>query len=141
MIAKRTGGVLPQYAPMDMYPNRLFGSLKGLRPGCAPRRGDLHFAEAVTFAYRTRRRPMITLASEFLRGSYVPLVTPFHNDEVDYGAFAALVAHQVEHGSHGIVVAGTTGESNALTPEERTRLLEVAVDVAKRRLAVGAPPG
>jgi 4-hydroxy-tetrahydrodipicolinate synthase len=84
---------------------------------------------------------MITLASEFLRGSYVPLVTPFRNEEVDYGAFAALVAHQVEHGSHGIVVAGTTGESNALTSEERTRLLETAVEVAKRRLAVVASTG
>lgn len=76
-----------------------------------------------------------------LRGSYVPLVTPFHNDEVDYGAFAALVANQVEHGSHGIVVAGTTGESNCLSVTERTKLLEIAVDVAKHRISIVASTG
>ncbi len=84
---------------------------------------------------------MITLPNDFLRGSYVPLVTPFRNEEVDYTAFGALVAHQVEHGSQGIVVAGTTGESFALTSEERMRLLEVAVDIAKRRLVVVASTG
>ncbi len=84
---------------------------------------------------------MITLPTDFLRGSYVPLVTPFRNGEVDYAAFAALVANQVEHGSHGVVVAGTTGEANALTSAERTRLLEVAVEVAKRRVTIVAATG
>lgn len=84
---------------------------------------------------------MITLPDDFLRGSYVPLVTPFRKEEVDYTAFAALVGHQVEHGSHGIVVAGTTGESFSLTSEERMRLLEIAVDIAKRRLVVVASTG
>ncbi|GAC1545403.1 MAG: 2,4-dihydroxyhept-2-ene-1,7-dioic acid aldolase [Vulcanimicrobiaceae bacterium] len=84
---------------------------------------------------------MLKLPNDFLRGSYVPLVTPFRNEEVDYSAFAALVGHQVEHGSHGIVVAGTTGESFALTSEERMRLLEIAVDIAKRRLVVVASTG
>jgi len=84
---------------------------------------------------------LITLANEFLRGSYVPLVTPFRNEDVDYSAFGALVANQVDHGSHGIVVAGTTGESFALTSDERMRLLEVAVDVAKHRLVIVASTG
>lgn len=84
---------------------------------------------------------MMTLATNFLRGSYVPLVTPFRNDEVDFAAFASLVANQVDHGSHGIVVTGTTGEANALTYEERTRLLEIAIDVAKRRIVVVAATG
>ncbi|MDB5027442.1 MAG: dapA [Candidatus Eremiobacteraeota bacterium] len=84
---------------------------------------------------------MRTLEPEELRGSYVPLVTPFHNDEVDYAAFAALVASQVQHGSHGIVIAGTTGESNCLSLAERTKLLEIAVDVAKHRISIVASTG
>jgi len=84
---------------------------------------------------------LIKLPNEFLRGSYVPLVTPFKNEAVDYSAFAALVGHQVEHGSQGIVVAGTTGESFALTSEERMRLLEIAVDIVKRRLVIVASTG
>ncbi len=83
----------------------------------------------------------MTLADNFLRGSYIPLVTPFRDGEVDYSSFASLVANQVMHDTHGIVVTGTTGESNALTFEERTRILEVAVDVAKKRLAVVAATG
>lgn len=71
----------------------------------------------------------------------MPLVTPFHNEEINYAAFEALVHNQIEHGSHGIVVAGTTGEAFALTSEERMRLLEVAVNVGKGRLVVVASTG
>lgn len=88
-----------------------------------------------------KRHSMITLPNDFLRGSYVPLVTPFHHDVVDEAAFAALVGNQVQHGSHGIVVAGTTGEPNALTSDERTRLFQIAVEVADSRLIVVASTG
>ncbi|MCA1663625.1 MAG: 4-hydroxy-tetrahydrodipicolinate synthase, partial [Myxococcales bacterium] len=84
---------------------------------------------------------MMTLPKDFLRGSYVPLVTPFLKGEVDYAAFASLVSNQVDHGSHGIVVTGTSGEANSLTFEERTRLLEIAIDVAKKRTVVVAATG
>lgn len=84
---------------------------------------------------------MMTLARDFLRGSYVPLVTPFRRDAVDYDTFGSLVATQVDHGSHGIVVTGTTGEANSLDYDERARLLEVALEVAKHRLVVVAATG
>jgi 4-hydroxy-tetrahydrodipicolinate synthase len=84
---------------------------------------------------------MRALPADALRGSYVPLVTPFHRDEVDYDGFAALVGSQVEHGSHGIVIAGTTGEANSLSPVERTNLLKIAVEVAKGRLSIVASTG
>jgi 4-hydroxy-tetrahydrodipicolinate synthase len=84
---------------------------------------------------------MRSLEPDALRGSYVPLVTPFHDDEVDYDAFAALVTSQVEHGSHGIVVAGTTGEFTSLSMAERSKLLEIAVDVAKDRISIVASTG
>ncbi len=83
----------------------------------------------------------MNLAETFLRGSYIPLVTPFRDGEIDYSSFGSLVANQIMHDTHGIVVTGTTGESNALTIEERKRLLEVAVDVAKKRLVVVAATG
>ena len=43
-----------------------------------------------------------------LKGSIPPLVTPFRNGEVDYDGYAKLVAFQIKHGSHGILVNGTT---------------------------------
>lgn len=84
---------------------------------------------------------MIELADDLLRGSYPPLVTPFRDDRVDYDAYAQLIEFQIAHGSHGIVVAGTTGEPTCLTAEERQRLLEVAVDAAAGRVPVVAATG
>ncbi len=53
------------------------------------------------------------------------MVTPFDRDgEVDVGSARRLAARLVEPGSHGVVVAGTTGESPTLSDEEKLRLLE-----------------
>lgn len=37
-----------------------------------------------------------------LRGSLVPLVTPFRNGAVDWEAFAGLIEWQIASGSHGL---------------------------------------
>lgn len=84
---------------------------------------------------------MIELGDGFLRGSYPPLVTPFHEGNVDYDTYARLVEFQVENGSHGIVVAGTTGEPTCLSVGERQQLLRVAVDAAGARVPVVAATG
>jgi len=55
------------------------------------------------------------------------IVTPFHDDvSIDFDAFQALARHLVEHGSDGIVVSGTTGESPTLSDAERLDLLRAA---------------
>ena len=77
----------------------------------------------------------------FLRGSYPPLATPFHDGEVDYETYARLVERQIQEGSHGIVVNGTTGEPSTLTVQERNRLVDVAVKAARGRIPVVAATG
>jgi 4-hydroxy-tetrahydrodipicolinate synthase len=84
---------------------------------------------------------MISLADTFLRGSYPPLVTPFHNGAVDYETYARLVERQIQEGSRGIVVNGTTGEPSTLTVQERNRLVEVAVKAVRGRIPVVAATG
>jgi len=84
---------------------------------------------------------MIRLDAKFLRGSYPPLVTPFKDDQVDYNRFACLVERQVQEGSHGILVTGTTSEPSSLTVEERCQLVEVAVKTANGRIPVVAATG
>ncbi len=84
---------------------------------------------------------MISLKDDFLRGSYTPLVTPFVNGAVDYDTYARLVERQIAQGSHGIVVAGTTGEPTTLSVEERCKLLEVALEAAGERIPVVAATG
>ena len=84
---------------------------------------------------------MIPLESSFLRGSYPPLVTPLRDGAVDLEAFEALVERQIEQGSHGLVVTGTTSEPSTLTLRERQLLLESAVRTAAGRVPVVAATG
>jgi 4-hydroxy-tetrahydrodipicolinate synthase len=76
-----------------------------------------------------------------LGGSVTPLVTPFKEDRVDLDAYARLVEHQVQGGSSGVVVTGTSGEPSVLTPGERRDLVRVAVEAAAGRIPVVAATG
>jgi 4-hydroxy-tetrahydrodipicolinate synthase len=78
---------------------------------------------------------------ERLRGSIPPLITPIRNGAVDYNTYAELVEFQIEGGSHGILVNGTTAEPSTLTIDERNQLVDIAVDVAKKRVPVVAATG
>jgi len=76
-----------------------------------------------------------------LAGSMPPLITPFRGDRVDEDTYARLVERQIGEGSHGILVNGTTAEPSSLTVDERNRLVDVAVAVAKGRVPVVAATG
>ena len=70
------------------------------------------------------------------------IVTPFRADgSVDLDAFRALANYLVEHGSDGIVVSGTTGESPTLSDDEKLALFEAAVDELRGRATVVAGTG
>ncbi|MBV8783199.1 MAG: 4-hydroxy-tetrahydrodipicolinate synthase [Gammaproteobacteria bacterium] len=75
-------------------------------------------------------------------GSLVALVTPMHPDgAVDYAAWERLLEFHRAHGSAGVVVGGTTGESATLTEAELTELTARAVAFAAGRLRVIAGAG
>jgi 4-hydroxy-tetrahydrodipicolinate synthase len=84
---------------------------------------------------------MLKLDEKFLRGSYPPVITPFRDGRVDFETFRSLVDRQVHGGSHGIVIAGTTGEPSSLTVDERCELVKVAVDTVAKRIPVVAATG
>jgi 4-hydroxy-tetrahydrodipicolinate synthase len=64
-----------------------------------------------------------------IRGVITAMATPFdESGGVDEGAARQLARHLVEHGSHGIVVAGTTGECPTLTDAEQISLLRAVLD-------------
>lgn len=85
---------------------------------------------------------MIDLDSDFLRGSYPPVITPFTADgAVDHAAYEKLVDFQIREGSHGIVVNGTSAEPSVLTVAERKTLLECAIGAAGGRVPVVAATG
>jgi 4-hydroxy-tetrahydrodipicolinate synthase len=76
-----------------------------------------------------------------LEGSIVPLVTPFKEGTIDEAALEGLVERQIEAGSHGISVGGTTGEPAALSLEEREEVIELALRFAAGRVPVLAGSG
>jgi len=74
-------------------------------------------------------------------GSIVALVTPFKGDEVDETALRKLVNWHIQQGSHGIVPAGTTGESPTLTNAENRLVNRIVVEEAAGRVPVIAGAG
>jgi 4-hydroxy-tetrahydrodipicolinate synthase len=76
-----------------------------------------------------------------LRGSLVAIITPFRNGTLDEKALGNLIEWQIASGSDGIVPCGTTGESATLTHEEHKRVVELTVEVVKRRVPVIAGTG
>lgn len=76
------------------------------------------------------------------RGSLVALVTPMtESGDIDHVAFGRLLDWHVREGSDGVVVAGTTGESAAITAAESAELLRIAVQRVGGRLPVIAGTG
>ena len=70
------------------------------------------------------------------------MVTPFDPDlRVDEAATTALAHHLVEHGSDGLVMAGTTGEASTLTDDEKVALYALAVREVGDRASVIAGTG
>lgn len=72
-----------------------------------------------------------------LRGVMTAMATPFERGgAVDEAAARRLSAHLVEHGSHGVVVAGSTGEAATLDDGEQISLLRAVVEEIGERAAV-----
>ncbi len=76
-----------------------------------------------------------------LKGTFVAVVTPFRRGEIDERAFKELIRFLVEKGVDGIVPCGTTGESPALSHEEHRRVIKLAVQEVRKRVAVIAGTG
>jgi 4-hydroxy-tetrahydrodipicolinate synthase len=60
---------------------------------------------------------------EIFSGLWIPLVTPFHNGEVDHPALHRLVKHYCKTGVAGFVACGSTGEAAALDNGEQLAVL------------------
>ena len=82
----------------------------------------------------------MTLKVSFLRGAFVPLITPLKNGAIDYERYAKLIEWQIGEGTHGLLVNATSGEPTTLTIEEKARLIETAVKTSARRRPAGRAP-
>lgn len=69
-------------------------------------------------------------------GSMVALVTPMDNDQVDVARLRELVEFHLEAGTHGLIAAGTTGESGTLSHAEKLLVIRTVVEAARERIPV-----
>jgi 4-hydroxy-tetrahydrodipicolinate synthase len=105
------------------------------------------FAPQVTFAAPHGRSPAPSLPSTkapTLRicGSITALATPFTAaGELDLDAWRRLLQLQLDGGTQGLVVAGSTGEAAALYDSEFDAILRIAVELVAGRIPVLAGTG
>lgn len=74
-------------------------------------------------------------------GSYVALITPFNEGDIDERALRALVDYQIEQGTQGLIPVGTTGESCVLTHAEHKRVVKIVIEQCAGRIPVIAGAG
>ena len=63
-----------------------------------------------------------------LSGVFVPLVTPFKDDEVDYVSYKRLVEFYLTKGVHGFIPLGTTSESPTVSDLEYEKIIEKTIE-------------
>ncbi|PIN85622.1 MAG: 4-hydroxy-tetrahydrodipicolinate synthase [Candidatus Diapherotrites archaeon CG11_big_fil_rev_8_21_14_0_20_37_9] len=71
-----------------------------------------------------------------IAGTYTALITPFKGGEVDYDGLKKNIQFQLDNGISGILPLGTTGETPTLTSEEKDKVIQVAVEVAKGKVPI-----
>lgn len=70
-------------------------------------------------------------------GIIPPIVSPVDKDEnIDEKGFRELIEYCIDGGLHGLLVAGTNGETMQLTQKERNRAIEIALDQVQGRIPV-----
>ena len=70
-------------------------------------------------------------------GVIPPIITPVDEREnVDENGLRALIRQCVDNGIHGIFVAGSNGETMALTQEERDRAIRITLDEVHGKVPV-----
>ncbi len=77
-----------------------------------------------------------------LRGIYSALITPFDEDEdIDEHGLETLLEWSIGKGLNGVFIVSSTGESWALSFEEKVRLFRHTVAIVNKRIAVIAGVG
>jgi 4-hydroxy-tetrahydrodipicolinate synthase len=69
------------------------------------------------------------------RGTGVAIVTPFKNDSsIDFAALGRVINHVINGGVNYIVAMGTTGESPALTKDEKKAIVSYVAEIIDNRV-------
>ncbi|MGH4122843.1 MAG: 4-hydroxy-tetrahydrodipicolinate synthase [Clostridium sp.] len=71
-----------------------------------------------------------------IQGVYVPLITPFINDKVDFNSYKRMIDHYLTKDISGIIPLGTTGESPTISDYEYEEIIEKTMEYNHNRVPV-----
>lgn len=75
-------------------------------------------------------------------GAAIAIITPFNTDgSVNYEVLGEMIDNQIENGTDGIVICGTTGEASTMTDDEHLECIRFAVERTAKRVPVIAGTG
>jgi len=63
------------------------------------------------------------MSDNFLKGSWVALVTPFKDGQIDFASVKKLVELHLNAGTDGLLICGTTGEAATMSFSGKKRTL------------------
>ena len=75
------------------------------------------------------------------KGSYCALITPFKDDAIDKDNLKKIIKWHISQGTKGVIPCGTTGESPTLSHNEHKEVVEIATEVANKKIQVMAGTG
>ncbi len=69
-------------------------------------------------------------------GVWLPLITPFIDDHIDYQSLQRLIDFYIEKGVSGLIPLATTGESPAIEEDEYLEVIEKTLEFTRGRVPV-----
>lgn len=76
------------------------------------------------------------------RGMYVPIITPFREDQsIDFEAFKQVIDYVIEGGVDGLLITGSTGEYHTMTLAEQKEVIKVGCEYVAGRKPIIAGVG
>jgi 4-hydroxy-tetrahydrodipicolinate synthase len=71
-----------------------------------------------------------------IQGVWLPVITPFIDDEVDYVSFRKLIDYYIQKGISGLIPLGTTGESPTVSEAETEQIVARTMEWVDKRVPV-----
>ncbi|SCZ05405.1 4-hydroxy-tetrahydrodipicolinate synthase [Alkaliphilus peptidifermentans] len=71
-----------------------------------------------------------------ISGIWLPIVTPFKDDKVDFKSLEGMINHYIPKGISGLIPLGTTGESPTVSDIEFEEIVEKTVEFCNNRVPI-----
>ena len=71
-----------------------------------------------------------------VKGVWLPVVTPFKDDAIDFASYKRLIDYYVDKKIDGIIPLGTTGESPVIEEDEFEHLIDMTMEYVSGRVPV-----